>query len=137
LRHRKALFDPSHRGYYAIFTPIDGNNVTIASITPYIAAQGSVSRHFRYYLGWRRDEISFDNRDLLGGTEFPSKLFGVNAPKATLSFLAGDSHTAPQLAVSFGEAFFTDDPRIGNVGFGAIISAEPPGQSRIGGAAND
>lgn len=47
----------------------------------------------------------------------PEKSFhkraGVNSPKATLSFLPGDSRIAPLIAVSFGEAFFTEDPRIG------------------------
>jgi hypothetical protein len=110
---RYGFFDPSRPGYYGTFTPIDGNDVTIASTTPYIAAEGSVSRHFRYYLGWRRDEISFDDRDLLAPQNSFQKLVGVNSPKATLSFLPGDSHIVPLIAVSFGDAFFTEDPRIG------------------------
>lgn len=110
---RYGFFDPSRPGYYGTFTPIDGNNVTISSTAPYIAAEGNVSRHLRYYLGWRRDEISFDGRDLLVTHNSFQKLVGVNSPKATLSFLPGDSHIAPQIAVSFGEAFFTEDPRVG------------------------
>ena len=110
---RYGFFDPRRPGYYGTFTPIDGNNVTIASTTPYIAAEGNVSPHFRYYLGWRRDEISFDNRDLLAAHNSFQKLVGVNSPKATLCFLPGNSRIAPLIAVSFGEAFFTEDPRTG------------------------
>jgi hypothetical protein len=110
---RYGFFNPSRPSYYGAFTPIDGNNVTIASTTPYVAAEGGVSHHFRYYLGWRRDEINFDNRDLRAAQNSFQKLVGVNSPKATLSFMPGDSHIAPLIAASFGEAFFTEDPRIG------------------------
>jgi len=110
---RYGFFDPSRPVYYGIFTPLDRNNVTIASTTPYIAAEGNISRHFRYYFGWRRDEINFGNRDLLTAPNSFQKLVGVNSPKATLSFLPGNSNIAPRIAVSFGEAFFTEDPRIG------------------------
>ena len=110
---RYGLFDPSRPGYYGTFVPVDRNNVTLGSITPYVAAEGGLSRHFRYYLGWRRDQISLDNRDLLAPENSFHKLAGVNSPKATLAFLPGDSHFAPLIALSFGEAFFTEDPRIG------------------------
>ena len=59
------FFNPNDPSYYGPFTPVDGNNVTIGSVTPYIAAEGRLARYFRYYLGWRRDEIDFDNEDLL------------------------------------------------------------------------
>lgn len=107
------FFDPSRPGYYGPFTPVDANNVTIASITPYIAAEGAISRHFRYYLGWRRDEINFNNEDLLASQNSFQKWIGVNSPKATLSFLPADSQLIPLVSLSFGEAFFTEDPRIG------------------------
>ena len=107
------FFDPSRPTYYGSFTPVDANDVRIGSITPYIAADGSLSRHFRYYLGWRRDEIRFDNSDLLRAQNSFHKLVGVNSPKANLSLLPGESHLVPLVALSFGEAFFTEDPRIG------------------------
>ena len=107
------FFDPSRPSYYGPFTPIDGNNVTIGSITPYIAAEGGISRHFRYYLGWRRDEISFNNEDSLASHNSFQKWIGVNSPKGTLSFLPKDSRFIPLVSLSFGEAFFTEDPRIG------------------------
>jgi hypothetical protein len=115
---RYGLFTPSTPTYYGPFTPVDGNNVTIGSVTPYLAAAGGLS-HFRYYLGWRRDEISFTNDDLLRPQNSFQKWVGVNSPKATVSFLPRQSWYVPLLSLSFGQAFFTEDPRIGtgtNVG---------------------
>jgi hypothetical protein len=38
---------------------------------------------------------------------------GVNSPKATVSFLPKASWHVPLISLSFGQAFFTEDPRIG------------------------
>jgi hypothetical protein len=107
------FFNPDHPNYYGPFTPVDSNNLTISSITPYIAAEGMLSRYFRYYLGWRRDEINFDNEDLLHAENSFQKWSGVNSPKATVSFLPKESWFVPTFSLSFGQAFFTNDPRIG------------------------
>jgi hypothetical protein len=107
------FFNPLNPAYYGPFTPVDGNNVTIGSVTPYIAAEGDLSTHFRYYLGWRRDEIDFDNDDLLQSQNSFQKWVGVNSPKATVSFLPRQSWYVPLFSLSFGQAFFTEDPRIG------------------------
>jgi Carboxypeptidase regulatory-like domain len=129
------FFNPSEPAYYGPFTPVDGNNVTIAPLTPYIAAEGALARRFRYYLGWRRDEIDIDNNDLVITPEYPNNSFqkwvGVNSPKATMSFLPKESWYVPLISVSFGQAFFTEDPRIGlgtgtGTGTGAGTQA-PPG----------
>ncbi|PYX26330.1 MAG: hypothetical protein DMG82_02090, partial [Acidobacteria bacterium] len=85
------FFDPGHPGYYGPFTPIDGNNLTLGSLSPYIAAQGSVTHFFRYYLGWRRDEIYFNNEDRITPRNSFEKWVGVNSPKATVSFLPKDA----------------------------------------------
>jgi len=107
------FYNPGTPSYYGPFTPIDGNNVTIGSVTPYIAAEGSVARYFRYYLGWRRDEINFNNEDRLTPHNSFDKWTGLNSPKATISFLPKDSWYVPLLSLSVGQAFFTEDPRIG------------------------
>jgi hypothetical protein len=125
------FFNPSEPAYYGPFTPVDGNNVTIAPLTPYIAAEGALARRFRYYLGWRRDEIDIDNNDLVITPEYPNNSFqkwvGVNSPKATMSFLPKESWYVPLISLSFGQAFFTEDPRIGlGTGTGAGTQA-PPG----------
>jgi hypothetical protein len=107
------FFNPNHPAYYGPFTAVDGSNVTIGSLTPYIAAEGALARYFRYYLGWRRDEISIDNDDLLHAENSFQKWVGVNSPKATVSFLPKESWYVPLISLSFGQAFFTEDPRIG------------------------
>src|SRR5579863_4487986 len=107
------FFNPANPSYYGPFTRIDANNVTIASLSPYIAAEGGLTPYFRYYLGWRRDQIDFDNDDLLHAENSFQKWVGVNSPKATVSFLPKDSWYVPLISLSFGQSFFTEDPRIG------------------------
>jgi hypothetical protein len=106
-------YDSTDTAYYGPFQKVTSNNVTIADTAPYIALNGALTRYFRYYLGWRRDEIQFDNSDLLNPDKSYSDLAGVNSPKSTVSFLPGDHSFLPWAAFSFGEAFFTNDPRIG------------------------
>jgi hypothetical protein len=110
---RYGFFDPANPAYYGRFTPVDGNNITIGWVTPYIAAEGGLAHYFRYYLGWRRDEINFDNDDLLQPRNSFQKWVGVNSPKAAVSFLPRESWYVPVISLSFGQAFFTEDPRIG------------------------
>ena len=107
------FFYPTTPAYYGPFTAVDGNNVTIGSVTPYIAAEGGLSPYCRYYLGWRRDEINFGNDNLLRSQNSFQKWVGVNSPKATVSFLPKQSWYVPLFSLSFGQAFFTEDPRIG------------------------
>ncbi len=106
------FFNPAAPGEYGAFAKIDGNNVTISPVTPYVAAQGELGRHFNYYAGWRRDEIFIDNQDLLLAANSWSRLVGLNSPKATLTFVPYRSWV-PLVSVSFGKSFFTEDPRGG------------------------
>jgi hypothetical protein len=108
------FYNPADPSYYGPFIKVDGNNVTIAPFTPYIAAEGELSRYLRYYLGWRRDEISIGNQDLVTPANSWNRLVGLNSPKATLTFFPKDSWWLPEVAVSFGKSFFTEDPRIGS-----------------------
>jgi hypothetical protein len=120
------LFSPTMPSYYGPFAPVDGNNVTIGAVTPYIAAAGGLSHYFRYYLGWRRDEINFDNEDLLNPDNSFQKWVAVNSPKATVSFLPKESWYVPLISVSFGRAFFTENPRVGIGTPGAGTTAATP-----------
>jgi hypothetical protein len=106
------LFDPGNPARYGPFAAVTKNNVTLGSLTPYIAAEGALTPFFRYYLGWRRDEIDFGNQDLLHSQNSFQKWVGVNSPKATISFIPKESWLVPRVSLSFGEAFFTNDPRI-------------------------
>jgi Carboxypeptidase regulatory-like domain len=98
---------------YGPLEPITANNVTINDIAPYVALDGTMTRHFRYYLGFRRDEIGVGNQDLLVPGHSFDRWTSVNLPKATISFLPSDQSLLPSIALSAGEAFFTNDPRIG------------------------
>jgi uncharacterized protein involved in tellurium resistance len=106
------LYDPNQPGD-GPFTKVDSNNVTIASYTPYAAAEGGFGHYFRYYLGWRRDQIDVDNEDLINSGNSFEKWVGVNSPKATVSFLPKESWYVPLISLSYGQSFFTEDPRIG------------------------
>ncbi len=107
------FFNPAAPSEYGPFVKIDGNNVTISPVTPYVAAHGDLGRHLNYYAGWRRDEIFIDNQDLMTPTNSWNKLVGLNSPKATLTFVPNPSWLAPLVSVSFGKSFFTEDPRQG------------------------
>ncbi|MBB5057735.1 hypothetical protein HDF16_002441 [Granulicella aggregans] len=97
---------------YGPFTKVDSSDVTITSVTPYGAVAGGLGSHFRYYGGWRRDQIDITNVDRINAGDSYQKWVGVNSPKATASFVPGDLRLLPLVSASFGEAFFTDDPRI-------------------------
>ena len=95
------------------FTRVTANNVTISPVAPYIAFQGALGSRLRYYAGWRRDQIDFVNQDLITPPNSFAEWVGVNSPKATISIIPGSAKWAPLIAASFGESFFTEDPRIG------------------------
>lgn len=98
---------------YGPFTKVDSNNVTITPLTPYAAIAGAPARFIRYYAGWRRDQIDFDNQDLVTPTNSFQKWVGVNSPKATLAFIPKPNWLVPVVSLSYGQSFFTEDPRIG------------------------
>jgi len=107
---RYASTDPA---VYGPFQKVTANNLTLNFLTPFVAAEGNLAPWLRYYLGWRRDEIGFHNEDLLAPSNSFDRWTGINSPKATLSLLPPDRLPLPSVSLSFGEAFFTNDPRIG------------------------
>lgn len=107
------FFDPSQPNVYGPFQKVSANNITIGDVAPYIAVEGALARYFRFYLGWRRDEINFNNDDLLVPAHSFQNWVGLNSPEATVSFLPRDYSWLPNFSLSAGEAFFTNDPRIG------------------------
>ncbi|MGA2648047.1 MAG: TonB-dependent receptor [Candidatus Sulfotelmatobacter sp.] len=107
------FYNPAAPSYYGPFIKIDGNNVTIAPVTPYVAGEGELSKYVHYYVGLRRDEIDITNQDVITPANSWSKWVGVNSPKATLTIVPEDSWYVPLIAFSFGKSFFTEDPREG------------------------
>src|ERR1700744_1707250 len=94
------------------FELVSSNDLTITTAAPLLAVSGTPIRFVRVYLGVRRDEIKFDNRDL----RIPSPSFtrwpGVTSPKPNIPF-GNPNSGLPQLSFSFGKAFHANDPRIG------------------------
>ncbi len=106
-------YESSDPSFYGSFEKVTSNNVTIGDIAPYVSLDGSVWKNLHYDLGWRRDEILFNNTDLLNPYNSYDTLVGFNSPKATVSFRPEGHPNLPTVAFSFGEAFYTNDPRIG------------------------
>jgi hypothetical protein len=95
------------------FQPVTLNNFTIGDVAPYASINGTLTKFVSYSLGVRRDEIFFNNTDRL----FPANSYqadsGLMSPRGTLAFHAPEKTHIPLLAFSYGEAFHTNDPRIG------------------------
>ena len=113
LDHYSSTYSTGSPTFDGPFEKVTANNVTLGDTASYLALSGSLSKYLRYYAGWRRDEIAFDNTDLLFGRNSYSTTEGFNSPKATVSFVPGEKSWLPQASLSFGEAFYTNDPRIG------------------------
>jgi Carboxypeptidase regulatory-like domain len=98
------FFDPTQPNVYGPFQKVSANNITIGDVSPYIAVEGALARCF---------QIDFNNDDLLIPAHSFQSWVGFNNPKATVSFLPKDNSWLPNLSLSGGESFFTNDPRIG------------------------
>ena len=98
-----------------VFEPVTSNNLTLSFVEPYIALDGALSKYFHYDVGLRREEVWIDNQDVLAPQNSFDQLAAISLPKATLTFLppASASTFLPTVALSYGEAFHTEDPRIG------------------------
>src|ERR1700690_1332118 len=117
------FFDPSQPNGYGPFEKVSANNITIGDVSAYIAVEGALARYFHFYLGWRRDDINFKNDDLLVPAHSFQTWAGFNNPKATISFFPKDHSWRPRISLSAGEAYFTNDPRIGTGSVrGSLIS---------------
>lgn len=101
---------------YGAFVKVLSNDLAIRDLAPYAAIDGDLGRHLRFYAGLRPDRVGLVNQDLLRpGNSFDLWRTIVN-PKATLAWLPGTTgalHWLPTAALSIGQAYFTEDPRIG------------------------
>jgi hypothetical protein len=108
---------------YGPFERVTANDITLNFMTPFVAIDGNITPWLRYNLGWRRDQIGFDNTDLLNPANSFNRWRGINSPKATLAFVPPESLPLPSVSFSFGQTFFANDPRIGTgMQQGSLIS---------------
>jgi Carboxypeptidase regulatory-like domain len=96
-----------------VFQPVTRNDLTLGFVEPFVSLDGTLSRYLHYDLGARREEVNLDNVDKINPANSFSKLAGITLPKCTLTLLPPESRFLPRAAFSFGEAFHTNDPRIG------------------------
>ena len=104
-RYDMARYDP--------FQKVTANNITLNFLTPFISIDGNIVSWLHYDLGWRRDQIDFQNTDILHPANSFDRWQGIDSPKATLSFVPPEGRDLPSVSLSFGQTFFTNDPRMG------------------------
>ena len=99
---------------YGPFVKVLSNNITIRGLAPYVALRADLGRHLHAYLGSRFDEVQMANSDKIKPNYSFNQWKGLENPKATLTWFPGNggSHFLPSASISFGQAFFTQDPRI-------------------------
>src|SRR5271166_2170473 len=106
--------DLKHADDNGIFQPVTSNNLTLSFIEPFMSFDGTASRYLHFNLGVRQEAVWMNNQDLINPQNSFNKLSTLTLPKGTLTLLPPDRWYLPQVAFSYGEAFHTNDPRIGN-----------------------
>jgi Carboxypeptidase regulatory-like domain len=106
--------DLKHADDEGVFQPVTSNNLTLSFLEPFLSVDGPLGRYFHYNLGVRQEEVWMDNQDLISPQNSFDKLATLTLPKGTFTVLPPDRWYLPTLAFSYGEAFHTEDPRIGN-----------------------
>lgn len=97
-----------------VFLPVTSNNVTMNFYSPFAALDGKLLPVLHYNVGYRLDEVSVNNQDLLRPELSFNRQAPVSSPKGTLAFLPPKSMSfLPTISLSYGQAFHVEDPRIG------------------------
>lgn len=105
--------DLQHADPQGIFRPVTANDLTLSFVEPFFSLDGAFGKRFHYDVGIRQEEIWMDNQDLVNPQNSFDKLAPLTLPKGTITFLPPNRAYLPILAFSYGEAFHTEDPRIG------------------------
>lgn len=100
--------------FAGVFQPVTSNDLTLGFVTPFVSMDGALTHFLHYDVGLRREEVFFDNVDKMASANSFTQLAGLTLPKATLTLLPPRQKFLPKVAFSFGEAFHTNDPRIGS-----------------------
>ena len=103
----------AHLDASGVFQPVTRNDFTISDLAPYVSVDGSISRFLTFSAGVRHDTLSFSNNDRLTPADSYETEAGLTSPRGTLSFRVPNRPHFPVLTFSSGEAFHTNDPRIG------------------------
>lgn len=106
--------DLQHADARGIFQPVASNNLTLGFVEPFVSLDGSASKYLHYDIGVRQEEVWVDNRDIINPQNSFNKLAAMSLPKATITFFPPERTHLPTFAFSEGEAFHTEDPRIGS-----------------------
>jgi len=97
-----------------IFQPVTSNNLTMSFVEPFASLDGSATRYLHFNLGVRQEEVWMNNQDLINPQNSFNRQASLTLPKATLTLLPPDRWYLPIVSFSYGKAFHTNDPRIGN-----------------------
>jgi hypothetical protein len=106
-----------------VFEPVTANNITLNFYSSYVAADGTLMNFLHYNVGYRHDEVNFDNQDIYRPGFSFSRRASINSPKGTITLLSPPAVSfLPTVALSYGQAFHINDPRIGTTAvFGGTI----------------
>lgn len=105
--------DLNHVDNQGVFQPVTSNNLTLSFTEPFVSVDGRIGKHVHYDLGVRQEQVWMDNQDVLHPQNSFNKLATLTLPKGTLTLLPSDRWRLPTVAFSYGEAFHTEDTRIG------------------------
>lgn len=105
--------DLMHVDTEGIFHPLTSNNLTLSFVEPFVSLDGSIGEYVHYDVGMRQEEVWMNNQDLINPQNSFDRLASLTLPKATLTLFPKANGFLPAVAVSYGEAFHTSDPRIG------------------------
>ena len=106
--------DLKHIDENGIFQPVTSNNLTITSLAPFASLDASAGRYVHFNVGFRQEAVWMNNQDLINPQNSFDKLSTLTLPKASVTLLPADRWYLPIVSFSYGEAFHTNDPRIGN-----------------------
>jgi hypothetical protein len=105
--------DLKHIDAEGIFQPVTSNNLSLSFVEPFVSLDGTLIKYLHYDTGVRQELVWTDNQDLINPQNSFDKLATLTLPKVTLTFLPPEHSYLPIVAFSYGEAFHTEDPRIG------------------------
>jgi hypothetical protein len=103
--------------------------------SPYVTADGALTRFIRYNVGYRFDDVAMNDQDIYRPGDSFSRSASIHSPKGTLSLIPpAPIHYLPEAAYSYGQSFHVNDPRIGTTAIngGSVASKSTRSQQENG-----